>query len=172
MFAVGRKGFTLVELMVVIVIIGILSALAVQKYSSVRQKTKIAEARLWVNRIAKAVETLGAETGEWPAHCPAGYVCYWPHNECWDLNSGRAGLVCNDPDDPYPDWAGPYISRIPKDPWGNDYFCDTDYYLRDEHKWVAAVGSFGPNGRGRNHYDDDNIIVIIATEDLPDEYYE
>jgi len=167
----NRRGFTLVELMIVVVIIGVLAAMAAVRFNQARERVKIAEAKLWVNRIAKAIETMGAETGEWPNHLPAGYVCYWPHNEVWDLSTPEAGLVANDPDDPYPDWGGPYMQSVPLDPWGHKYFFDSDYYLRDQHKWVAAVGSYGPNGKGPNYYDDDNIIVIIATEDLPEEYY-
>lgn len=168
----NRRGFTLVELMIVVVIVGILASLAVARFRLATQKVRKAQATLWCNRIAKAIETLAMETGEYPGHTPAGYVCYWPRNEVWNLNSGRAGLVKDDDDEPFPDWGGPYISRIPKDPWGNDYAWDSDYYLREESKWVAAVVSFGPNGIGPNRYDDDNIIVILTAEPLPDIYYE
>ncbi|MCD6418440.1 prepilin-type N-terminal cleavage/methylation domain-containing protein [bacterium] len=168
----NKNGFTLVELMVVVVIVGVLASLAVARYRIATQKFKIAEATLWCNRIAKAIDTMGSETGEYPGHTPAGFVCYWAHNEVWDLNSGRAGLVHDDPDNPFPEWNGPYINKVPLDPWGNKYAWDSDYYLRDERKWVAAVISFGPNGRGPNHYDDDNIIVIVTAEELPPEYYE
>jgi len=167
----NRKGFTLVELMIVIVIVGILSAMAMVRYRSARERVQIAEAKLWVNRIAKAVETMGAETGEWPGHQPAGYVCYWGKNEVWDLSKPKAGLTRNDDKDPYPSWMGPYIENIPLDPWGNKYFLDTDYYLNDKHKYVAVVGSFGPNGKGKNYYDEDNIYVILSDEDLPEEFY-
>ena len=157
------RAFTLIELMIVVIIIGILAALAANRYHSYRDKVKAAEAQVWINRIAKAVDELAADTGQWPGHQPAGYVYQGAYNEVWDLNAPRAGLRTNDSSNPFPDWHGPYIAEtIPKDPWGNDYFFDTDYRGED-NKWYAVVGSFGPNGYGPNVYDKDNIVLVIST---------
>jgi general secretion pathway protein G len=168
----ARSGFTLVELMIVVVIIGILASMATVRYMSVREKTRIAYANIWCNRIAKAIETLGAETGEWPGHTPAGYTCFWPNNEVYDLSTGPAGLIKNDSPKKFPDWQGPYIETIPKDPWGTKYAWDSDYWSASENKWLACVYSFGPNKKGVNIYDEDNICVIVSAIDLPDIYYE
>ncbi len=167
-----RTGYTLIELMLVVTIIGVLASLSVVRYRKMTDKAKAAEATLWCNRIAKAIEMLGSETGEWPGHTPAGYVCMWPNNEISDLeNNPAAGLIRDDPRKPFINWNGPYISKIPLDPWGSKYAWDSDYWDPAIQAWVAAVVSFGPNKRGLNIYDEDNIIVILSTEELPDEYY-
>jgi len=155
--------------MIVVVIIGILSALAVGRYRLVTEKARIAQANLWCNRIAKAIETMAAETGEYPGHTPAGFYCQWANNEVWDLNSGVGGIFKTDGN--YPEWNGPYMTKVPKDPWGSNYAWDSDYYVAEFGGYVAAVVSFGPNKQGKNIYDKDNIIVILAVEDLPAQYY-
>jgi len=153
--------------MIVVVIIGVLTALAIGSYSGVRDRALGAEARLQCNAIAKCIEALGADTGQWPGHCPAGRSCYdgetldGEANEVWVLEFPRSGLLTNDPRCPYPNWNGPYYNEFIKDPWGNDYFFDADYQI--DGKTYAVVGSFGPNGVGRNIYDDDDIYVIIST---------
>jgi len=73
------------------------------------------------------------------------------------LTTGAAGLVQTDGN--YRNWAGPYIGLIPLDPWGNNYFFDTDYTVDGNLRVV--VGSYGPNGVGLNLYDSDDIIRIM-----------
>ena len=77
--------------------------------------------------------------------------------EKWNLNTSNAGLTGTD--GTFPDWAGPYISNVPQDPWGNNYFFDPDYQIDGLN--YAVLGSFGPNGVGPNLYDADDIYIIL-----------
>jgi general secretion pathway protein G len=158
-------GFTLVELLVVIGVVGLLATLAVAAMNSAREKARIARAQSEVDALWKAIDQLALDSGEWPGHITAYNVCVsCSDNEVWDLSTEEAGLTANDSGQFYSFWSGPYMKRVPLDPWDNPYFFDTDY---DKNRgvggelWVVAVGSFGPNGVGQNQYDADDIIKVV-----------
>lgn len=147
-------GFTLIELMVVVGILGILMATAITAYNAFREKAKTVHAMADLKRIRLAIEDLAADTDKWPGPSEVGKIA---DQEVWDLNSPEAGLVATNGG--FPHWSGPYIQSVPKDPWGSDYFFDPDYDLNGRD--VAAIGSFGPNKQGRNLYDSDDVILIL-----------
>jgi prepilin-type N-terminal cleavage/methylation domain-containing protein len=151
------RGFTLVELMIVIAIIGILAAIALIVSSSYHTRAKVAEATSDLDMIYKAMVLLESDTGLWPGHQTVSQINKGGGNEVWNLSVGAAGLVSTDGG--FPGWDGPYLPSVPKDPWGKDYFLDTDYQISGVDKIV--LGSFGPNKVGQNLYDDDDVIKII-----------
>lgn len=162
------SGFTLVEVLVVIAIIGLLATLTTVAVNRAREKAKIAKAQHDIDAIYTAIGQLMVDSNEWPGHQTPESVNTGSSNEVWDLNATQAGLVATD--GLYTDWRGPYMLVINPDPWGNNYFLDTDYSVNSSldpcdggggcHD-VVAVGSFGPNGQGQNDYDSDDIIKIV-----------
>ena len=183
-----NKGFTLVELLVVIGIIALLSSFAILQFTRKRQESKIAKAEADLDMIYKAATMLVTTTDEWPGHQEAGIVCTDlpggcpADNEFCDtscnggcqactnnLSSEEAGLTDDDSGNGYPHWDGPYISKIPNDPWGEKYWFDTDYWYEggDTDRWVVAIGSKGPNKKACLHQEedngnnDDNVVKIL-----------
>jgi general secretion pathway protein G len=152
-----NRGFTVIELMVVIGIIGIIAGIAVMALGKYVEKAKIAEATADINTIHKAMVLLENDTGEWPGHQTSGQINKGFGNEVWDLSVPAAGLLSTD--GAFPNWKGPYLASITEDPWGKDYFFDTDYEIGGVD--AAVVGSFGPNEVGQNLYDDDDVIKVI-----------
>ena len=164
-------GFTLIELLLVLAIIGLMSSIAWVYTTGVREKAKITKAQEDIRQIYNAIAILDSNTEQWPDHktpfliqegaadneiCSDGCI--------FSLSDPRAGLSATDGN--FPGWAGPYLAAIPKDPWGKEYFFDTDYDVQPGagEIWAAVIGSYGPNGAGLNQYDSDDVIFIVISE--------
>ncbi|MFQ5902999.1 MAG: type II secretion system protein, partial [Candidatus Binatia bacterium] len=106
-------GFTLIEMIVNIAIIGILVAIAIPAYMAFRDKAKIAQAKGDLRNIQLAIEQLANDTEKWPGPNDVGETA---DKEVWDLKKGTAGLVTTN--GAFPNWRGPYIQSVPDDPWG------------------------------------------------------
>lgn len=97
-----QAGFTLIELMVVVIILGILAAIALPAFASMTRRARYAEAKLDLNTIAKSLQMYRLENGRYPADthggvAPAGLLD-WPMDvpfdseydyDHWNIGSGR-----------------------------------------------------------------------------------
>lgn len=125
----GRAGFTLLELMVVMVIIGMLAAYVAPRYFAQVGKSETKLARAQIDALEKALDQYRADTGHYPSS-----------------EQGLAALMKRPGNEPK--WAGPYMKReVPADPWGRPYL----YRQPGEHGEIdlSSLGSDGrPGGSG------------------------
>lgn len=149
-----KNGFTLVEIAVVTIVIGLLATLGSMAILKGIKHSRIKHAETDLQMISAAVLQLAWDTGDWPN----GRVRTSPGSaEVWDISGDTSGVMGSDGS--YNDWKGPYYDGETLDPWGNPYFFDPDYLISGVNHIV--VGSFGPNGKGQNVYDDDDIYVLL-----------
>ncbi|MEX0931815.1 MAG: prepilin-type N-terminal cleavage/methylation domain-containing protein [Candidatus Paceibacterota bacterium] len=161
-----HRGFTLVEILITIAIIGILSSIILVNVTSARERAMIAKAELEIRSLRNSVLLLSDDTRLWPGGQDIDVVaCSGTGNEVMDLSTGSAGILSNDGTFGST-WNGPYAQEVPTDPWGRNYFFDTDYSMGG-NSWIVAVGSLGPNGGDLGDYDSDNIVYVVASSTCP-----
>jgi general secretion pathway protein G len=119
----GSKGFTLIELMVVILIIGVLAALIVPKVMSRPDEARITAAKSDIATISQALNLYKLDNGQYPT-----------------TEQGLQALVKKPTVSPIPiNWKSEgYLDRVPKDPWGTPY-----QYLQPGLHGAIDVFSFG-----------------------------
>lgn len=118
------RGFTLLELLVVMVIIGLLAGYVGPRYFSQIGRSEAKIARMQIDAFEKALDQYRLDTGHYPS-----------------TEQGLEALVTKPNDEVK--WAGPYLKKsIPKDPWGYTYL-----YRAPGEKSEYNLMSYGKDGR-------------------------
>ena len=118
-------GFTLLELLVVIVIIGLLAAYVGPKYFSQLGKSQVTIAKAQIEAFEKSLDTYRLDIGRYPTS-----------------EEGLAALM-SAPPAVAPKWNGPYLKKgIPQDPWGHAY-----QYRSPGSKGEYEIVSLGRDGQ-------------------------
>ena len=123
----SEGGFTLIEIMVVVVILGILAAMVAPKILSRPDQAKGTVARSDIETISQALELFRLDNGFYPT-----------------LDQGLEALVRRPSSPPDAKNWNPegYLKKIPVDPWGNPYI-----YLQPGKHGKFDLYSLGANGR-------------------------
>ncbi len=121
-----QRGFTLIEIMVVVVILGILAALVVPTVMNRPDEARIVAARQDIQALGQALKLYRLDNRSYPTS-----------------EQGLQALVQKPTVAPLPpNWKpGGYLDRLPKDPWGHDYL-----YLNPGLHGEIDILSYGADG--------------------------
>jgi len=127
-----HRGFTLLELLVVIVIIGLLASYVGPKYFSQIGKSEATAARSQIEALTQALDTFRLDVGRYPTN-----------------EEGLEALMVR-PQAGAEGWNGPYLKKsVPRDPWGQPYQYSAPTGPGDVQ--VVSLGKDGrPGGTGEN----------------------
>jgi general secretion pathway protein G len=128
------RGFTLIEIMVVVVIIGLLAAVIVPNVVSQVEKARVSKAQQDIASLETALTMFKLDNSKYPG-----------------TDQGLQSLVVQPSDPSIRHWKpGGYVKRVQKDPWGNDYL----YVFPGTHGGEYDLYSLGadgqPGGEGEN----------------------
>ncbi|MBU6439227.1 MAG: type II secretion system major pseudopilin GspG [Betaproteobacteria bacterium] len=119
------RGFTLIELMVVLVIMGVLAALIVPNIIGRTDEARVTAAKTDIGTIMQALKLYKLDNGLYPSQ-----------------EQGLAALVAKPSTPPIPGNWKPYLEKLPNDPWGRPY-----QYLNPGVKGPVDVFSYGADGK-------------------------
>jgi general secretion pathway protein G len=124
----GQQGFTLVELLLVLVILGILAAIVLPKFTNRTKQAQIAATQTQIAAFKTVLDAYEVDNGYYP--------------------KGKNGLMdlIQQPRDAQ-NWRGPYLQSdsIPKDPWGNDYIYECPGRHNPSSYDLSSLGPPGDN---------------------------
>lgn len=127
--AVGQGGFTLIELIVVVLIIGMLAALVAPKFFGKVEESRVRAAQAQIELFGAALDQFRLDVGRYPTTAEGLSA----------LRVQASGLES---------WRGPYIRKeVPRDPWGKE-FVYTSPGEHDEYDIVSLGADNMAGGEG------------------------
>jgi general secretion pathway protein G len=127
--AAGSGGFTLIEMLVVLAIIGLLVSLVAPRVLGILSDAKVKTARIQIESFKNALDLYYLDEGHYPT-----------------TSDGLGALATRPADEA--SWNGPYLKGgvVPRDPWNNPYI----YSAPGEDQRPYDIISLGEHGRSGN----------------------
>ena len=126
-----NRGFTMIELLIVIVILGLLASLVAPKFFSQLSTAERGVASAQMNAFETALDTYRLDMGSYPAKLE-------------DLRKSDK-----------PRWDGPYLPKaVPLDPWGNPYI----YKVPGENGAPYSIMTYGADGQAGGKDNNEDIV--------------
>lgn len=130
----SSAGFTLLELLVVVAIIGLLVGLVAPRYFGQVGRSEVNAAKAQIDSFEKALDQYRLDTGHYPTS-----------------ETGLNALVQRPPNEPK--WNGPYLRKsVPQDPWGKPYL-----YRSPGEKGDYDILSYGRDGQAGGNGEDADL---------------
>jgi len=121
-----RRGFTLIEVLLVLVILVILGSLVGIQIRSAHKKGLANAARSQIGLFKTPLESYALDMGDFPS-----------------ASAGLQALASSSGDSQSSKWQGPYMEKVPLDPWGRDYqFANPGRHNPNSYD----IWSIGPDG--------------------------
>jgi len=130
-----RQGFTLIEIMVVVIILGILAAIVAPNVIGKVGEARSSAARQDLRGIESALKLYRLDNFGYPT-----------------TEQGLSALVTKPADPSIRNWKGSYLDREPRDPWGNAYL-----YLNPGNNGEIDIYSLGRDGRPGGEGEDADV---------------
>jgi general secretion pathway protein G len=170
----NKKGFTLIEVIVVAAIIAILAGILVPLIFKEIDESKISRASADVRSISNAMIVMRKDTGQWPtmtnANCTPAVTVVTGDGTLptaganWDYSAQDSfnNYLMTDGNGCWPiKWKGPYIAGISADPWGYAYVSNAKNYSGTGPLWIM---SGGPNGKLETAADATQIDTVNSDD--------
>lgn len=142
----NKKAFTMIEVMLVVIIIGVLAAMVIPNMSGRGQQARVAAAKADIEaNLTTALDLYELDNGQYPT-----------------TEQGLRALVQKPSSSPVPDnWNGPYLKKksVPRDPWKREYVYASPGMNNEED---FDLSSHGPDGLES----EDDIVNWISGDEL------
>jgi len=139
----SRRGFTLIEVLLVIAIIGVLAGVFIFAIGGTQDRANKDAAKLLVKQVCNALQRYKLHIGHYPTEEEGGLDALRKKPDFDEEATGEK-------------WAGPYLETDPTDAWDNKLsYTPTDPTSEEAQTVPFKVWSNGPNGQDDNGADDD-----------------